>query len=108
MKSQSNYKVIHPMYGIWYATSLYGAAKTIGCNPSLIYNNLDKKNTFKEWTIEETDEDFSDIPTKFINATNDFVKKFHMDMYMRMESVNSDDIYPNLDEVQLNILRMSR
>lgn len=108
MKSQSNYKVIHPMYGVWYATSLYGAAKTIGCNPSLIYNNLDKKNTFKGWTIEETILDFSDIPSKFINAENNFVKKFHMNMYMKMEEANSDERVPELDEVQMNILRMAR
>ena len=108
MKSQSNYKVSHPIYGIWWATSLYGAAKTIGCHPSLIYNNDDRKNEFKGWTIEKTNEDFSDIPIKYINATNEYVKKFHMNMYMKMEEINADDLDHQLDDVQLAILRMAR
>ena len=86
MKSQSNYKVSHPMYGVWWATSLYGVSKTIGCHPTYIYNNK-SKHTIKDWTYEPTDEDFDDIPSKYINATNDYVKKFHMDMLMKLEKV---------------------
>lgn len=94
------------MYGIWWATSLYGAAKTIGCHPTHIYNHKDR-NSFKGWTIEETDQDFSDIPTKYVNATNEFVKHFHMKTMMNLEAANADDL-PEYDEVKINILRMSR
>lgn len=107
MKSQSNYKVSHPTYGIWWATSLYGAAKTIGCHPSLIYNNDDRKNEFKGWTIEKTVLELDDVPKKFINATNDFVKKFHWDTMMQMEEINGDNREDELDECQLETIRMS-
>lgn len=89
MKSISNYKVTHPIYGVWWATSLYGVSKTIGCHPTYLYNNKGKTK-IKEWTYEETEKDFSDIPSKFINAENDFVKKFHMNFMMEIEEMNSD------------------
>ena len=89
MKSISNYKVSHPIYGIWWATSLYGVSKTIGCHPTYLYNNKEK-NEIKGWTYEETDQDFADIPSKFINAENDFVKQFHMNFIMEVEEMNAD------------------
>jgi len=91
MKSKSNYKLSHPIYGIWWATSLYGCSKTIGCHQSLIYNNLKRKNVFKEWAIEETNEDINNIPMKYVNATNVFVKNEHMNTIMKMEAVNYQD-----------------
>ena len=97
MKSVSNYKVSHPIYGIWWATSLYGVAKTIGCHPTYLYNNK-VKNTIKGWTYEETDQDFSDIPAKYINAENEFVKKFHMQFMMEMEEMNAD---PEFEEIEI-------
>jgi hypothetical protein len=97
MKSVSNYKVSHPIYGIWWATSLYGVAKTIGCHPTYLYNNKGK-NEIKGWTYEETDQDFSDIPAKYINAENEFVKKFHMQFMMEMEEMNAD---PEFEEIEI-------
>ena len=91
MKSISNYKLSHQLYGIWWATSLYGASKTIGCHQTLLYNNLKKKNNFKGWTIETTEEDIDNIPRKYVNAENVFVKKFHMDTMMEMEAINYQD-----------------
>lgn len=97
MKSVSNYKVSHPLYGIWWATSLYGVAKTIGCHPTYLYNNKGK-NEIKGWTYEETDQDFSDIPAKYINADNEFVKNFHMQFIMDFEEMNAD---PEFEEVEI-------
>lgn len=97
MKSVSNYKVSHPIYGIWWATSLYGVAKTIGCHPTYLYNNKGK-NEIKGWTYEETDQDFSDIPAKYINAENKFVKDFHMQFMMEMEEMNAD---PEFEEIEI-------
>lgn len=97
MKSVSNYKVSHPLYGIWWATSLYGVAKTIGCHPTYLYNNK-VKNEIKGWTYEETDQDFSDIPAKYINADNEFVKKFHMSFMMEMEELRAD---PDFERVEI-------
>lgn len=97
MKSVSNYKVSHPLYGIWWATSLYGAAKTIGCHPTYLYNNKGK-NEIKGWTYEETDQDFSDIPAKYINADNKFVKDFHMQFMMEMEEINAD---PEFEKIEI-------
>ena len=106
MKSKSNYKLSHAMYGIWWATSIYGASKTIDCNPSLIYNNK-KRNEFKGWVIEKTYEDLDDIPRKYVNATNEFVKRYHMETLMKMEIVNNNDDLTDYDDLKQNILKNS-
>ena len=106
MKSNSNYKLSHPIYGIWWATSLYGCSKTIGCHQTLLYNNLNRKNVFKEWTISRCDaDDLENVPIKYINATNEYVKKVHMDTMMLMEAVNyqDDDIVDLKDKLLENI-----
>ena len=48
-----------------------------------------------------------DVPKKFINATNDFVKKFHWNTMMQMEEINGDNREDELDECQLETIRMS-
>jgi hypothetical protein len=101
MKSYSNYKISHPLYGIWWATSIYGCAKAIGCHQSLIYNNR-QRNTFKGWTIERTMQDFSDIPSKYINPDKEFILKFHNDFLMDMEAMNGDDGIIKKVEVEKN------
>lgn len=98
MKSVSNYKVSHPIYGIWWATSLYGVAKTIGCHPTYLYNSKGK-NKIKGWTYEETEQDFLDIPAKYINAENKFVKQFHMQFMMEMEELSAD---PDFERIEIN------
>ena len=92
MRTKGNFNVSHPIYGIWKATSLYGAAKTVGAFPSYLYLKFKKgKNTYKDWTIESTDEDFSGIPSKFVDATNEFVKEYYMDFISQLEQTNNDD-----------------
>ena len=87
MKSKSKFKLNHPDYGQWFATSIYSVAKAVGCTAANLYNNKDlsKPVNYRDWLIEPTDESLEDIPSKFINADIEFIKKYYWDFQMQLE-----------------------
>lgn len=70
MREQHYYELEHPQYGIWYATSLYKAALSIGIALPYIYKRIKSSNKIKGWHITEIN-DVDDIPYKWIDKTNE-------------------------------------
>ena len=77
MKTNTLFKLTNEKYGTWFTTTRYSIAKTIGCTAPAIHAMYPKTNIIRGWKIEEVDTSIlGDIPYKFVNATNDFVKDF--------------------------------
>lgn len=77
MKKETLFKLTNETYGTWFATTRYYIAKTIGCTAPAIHALYPKNDTIKGWKIEEADVNMlGDLPFKYVNATNAFIKEF--------------------------------
>lgn len=68
------YELEHPEYGIWYATSGYKAAYTIGCTLSYFYQRTKNSDRIRHWKIRKIN-DLDDVPYRWIDKSIDEIKK---------------------------------